>query len=455
MECPVRLSRFVLAHRDVLPGEHLLYDVVGDRYVGIDDAGLAAIDRWREAPPAEAEREGAAALAELGLVVEDDAADERRLEEAERKGRAGPADRTYVTLLPTLSCNLACGYCCQTGFPAAGHMDAGTEEATVEFVLGRVAAARSARLTVHYIGGEPLLRADLVLRTARRFAAAMRERGGSFDWELTTNAVLLRSGFVNELLTFGPGAVKVTLDGDRETHDRARVRRDGRGSFGEVMAALLDVARNAPGVSLRLGGNLQGGDEASFSRLLDRLVAEGLQGRLEYIRLKPVIETAGCGAACGNGVAAQPLVQLSRKADRTGLARVQGTGGIDALGACDLHWDNAFVIDPRGRVYRCFAVAGRPEMAVGDVWNGIERSAPLTESQPWRSNDACQSCPFVPVCFGGCLGGAYLATGRTGEVRCRREYFETAFREEVVNRYLAEFHPEAIVPRETVAARAA
>jgi uncharacterized protein len=451
----VRLSRFVVTHRDVLPGEHVLYDVVGDRYVGVDDGGLAAIARWRAAPPAEAERDGAAALAELGFVVEDDAADERRLQEAERKGRGGPAGQTYVTLLTTLSCNLACTYCSQTGFPAAGHMSAGTEEATVEFVMGRVAAAGSPRLTVHYIGGEPLLRADLVLRTAHRFADAMRERGGSFDWELTTNAVGLRSGFVNELLAFGPGAIKVTLDGDRETHDRARVRRDGRGTFDEVMAALLDVARNSPGVSLRVGGNLQGGDEASFSCLLDRLVAEGLRGQLEWVRFKPVVETAACGSACGNGVAAGPLVQLNQKADRTGLARVQGAGGIDALGACELHWDNAFTVDPRGRVYRCFAVAGRPEMAVGDVWKGVERLAPLAEGSPWRSNSACQSCPFVPVCFGGCLGGAYLASGRTGEVRCRREYFETAFREEVVSRYLAEFHPEAIVPRETVAARAA
>jgi uncharacterized protein len=200
---------------------------------------------------------------------------------------------------------------------------------------------------------------------------------------------------------------------------------------------------------------MQGGDEASFARLLDRLLAEGLQGRLEWVRFKPAIRTAACGTSCGDGPAPDSLVQLSRKGDRTGLARTQGAGGIDSLGACELHWENAFIIDPRGRVYRCFAVAGRPEMAVGDVWKGVERPAPLTEGRPWRSNEGCRSCPFVPVCFGGCLGGAYLATGRTGEVLCRREYFDKAFREEVVSRYLAEFHPEAIGPRETVAARAA
>ncbi len=442
----MRLSRFVVVYRDVVAGEHVLYDVLSDRYVGVDGQALAAIARWAEAPPAAAERGSAAALRVLGLVVEGDTDDRRRLARAEAKARRGANDRTYVTLLPSLACNLACTYCLQKDTPAAERMDAATEAAAVAFVLGRVDAARSSRLTVSYIGGEPLTRKDLVLRTARRFGEAMRERRGAFDWELTTNGVELGPAFVRELHGCGPGAIKVTLDGGRETHDAARVRRSGAGTFDEIFANLVEVAGACPGVELRVGGNFREGQSDSYERLLDRLEQAGLRGRLESVRFKPVIDTGSC-APCARGAGTRELMQLARSVRRHGLSHAWDRDGADGLGACELHWDDAWTIDPAGRLYRCFAVAGRPEMAIGTVYDGIERLDPLLAGitgRPWERDPRCGECPFVPVCFGGCLGGAYLQSGRTGEVMCRREQFEETFREAVVRRYLAEFHPEAV-----------
>ncbi len=72
----MRLSRFVLSLRDVAPGEHVLYDVIGDRYAGVDGATLEAVARWSaQEPAAGAEAEAAAALADLGFLVRDAAAD--------------------------------------------------------------------------------------------------------------------------------------------------------------------------------------------------------------------------------------------------------------------------------------------------------------------------------------------------------------------------------------------
>ena len=62
--------------------------------------------------------------------------------------------------------------------------------------------------------------------------------------------------------------------------------------------------------------------------------------------------------------------------------------------------------------------------------------------RPWEEHAPCRTCAYLPVCGGGCLGGRYLQSGRTGEVLCRLEHFEKSFREEVVSRYLEEFHAE-------------
>src|SRR5438093_9053572 len=115
---------------------------------------------------------------------------------------------------------------------------------------------------------------------------------------------------------------------------------------------------------------------------------------------------------------------------------------MDTAGLCELHWTNAFIVDPNGLVYKCLNVAGRPEMAVGSVREGIQRAAPLTAVKPWEKHAPCRTCAFLPVCAGGCLGSRYLQTGRMGEVLCRLENFERTFREEVVRRYLEEFHPD-------------
>jgi uncharacterized protein len=441
----VRLSRFVAVYRDAAPGEHVLYDVVGDRYVGVDDAMLAALaapgDGQGEAVGAETDAQ--AALREMGFLVAGDADDERRLAKHWRAASEGMPDTLYVTLLPTLACNLACTYCVQKDHPATGRMSVETEAAAVAFVLRKVDESGVGRLLVHYIGGEPLTRKDLVLRTAEALSRAMAERGGTFAWEMTTNGVGLEAAFVNSLLAFGEGTVKLTLDGDRETHDAGRVYRSGKGTFDLVFGALLSVARGCPGLKLRVGGNFLPGQAESYERLLRRMEEAGLRGLVDEMAFKPVIDVgkgSGCsGCAAAPGGEAETLVQIGRSVQARGLAR-RSEGAVDRAGLCEVHWKNSCVIDPSGYLYKCFDVAGRPEMALGDVWRGETRRDPLTEARPWERHAPCRTCAYLPVCGGGCIGGRYLQTGRTGEVLCRIEHFEKTFREEIVARYLAEFH---------------
>jgi uncharacterized protein len=435
----VRLSRFVLVLRDVAPGEHVLYDIIADRYAGVDGPTLEAIGRWSAASPAgEDESRAAAELAALRFVVRDRAEDDARLEEHRAAIAEGMPGTLYVTLIPTLACDLACSYCFQRDHPAAGRMSTETEAAALAWIEREAVASGARRLLLHFIGGEALLCKDFLARTARSLRGALGARGIDFAWELTTNGVGLTPAIVRRLSEHGPGAVKVTLDGDRPTHDAARVSRDGRGTFDRIFEALLAVARECPEVELRVGGNLRqgAGARASASRLLDRFEAAGLRGRLEWVRFKPVIDLdAGCGRGCGADRA--DADDASREAFARGLTRT-ATLGIDAVTPCEVHWRRSYVIDTAGRLYRCLAVAGRPELALGTVHDGALAPDPLVVGRPW---ERCGDCPFVPACMGGCLGGRYLVTGRAGEIACERPALEARFRAEIGRRYLEEFHP--------------
>jgi uncharacterized protein len=436
----MQLSRFVLIYRDVAENEHVLYSVLTDRYAGIDSATLDAIEQWQSGavPQSPEEAELANVLLESGFLVNaresDDAALRRRLEQA-AEGKPGTM---YVTLMPTLACNLACNYCFQKESPAFNRMNPSVESGTVQWILERAAAANCGRLCVHYFGGEPLTRKDFVLRTARIFSETMSLRGGGFNWEITTNGIHLDLPFVKELRQFGDGIIKITLDGDRETHDQARVYRDGRGSFDEIFANLLAVAGH---VRLRIGGNFHAGQESSYDRLMEKLDRAGLLAKLEDIRFKPVIDATrstkvSCTGCVGTKETTDTLIQINRSVQKRASSMPSLLDIKLPTGPCELHWKNSYTIDPDGGVFKCPAVAGRPELAIANVCStSPDKPAPLLLNRPWEQ---CGDCAFLPVCMGGCLGGQYLATGRLDQVFCKKPEFEANFREQITRRYKRE-----------------
>ena len=442
----MQLSRFALTYQNARPGEHVLYSVIEDRYLGVDDATLAALERWThgDEPRDETEREVQQVLVEDGFLVPDRQADDERLRVHLDQARQGIPGSMFVTLMPTLACNLACTYCFQKDHPGVAKMGPPIEDATLEWILRRVDERGLRHLRVHYFGGEPLTRKEFCLRTAAVLSASMAARGGTFTWQMTTNGIGLDVGFATAMKKFGDGVFKVTLDGDKETHDRMRVYRSGRGTFDEIFGAIAAVA---PHVRVRVGGNFEPGQAASFEKLLDRLESTGVGKLLDSVRFKPVIDTqdrgGGACTGCSNKEETQTFVQLGKSVERRNLApkAVRGESLEAMLGPCELHWKNNYTIDPAGRVYKCPAVAGMPGLEVASVSDGsqAEKVAPLLALRPWEQ---CGDCAFLPVCVGGCLGGKFLQTGRTDQVSCKKDLFEQSFRESVTERFLAEFPVE-------------
>ena len=437
----MRLSRFVVAYESVRPGEHVLYSVLEDRYAGVADLALEAIARWAsgEEPSTAEERETADVLLSDGFLVRGRSDDDERLRAHLDQAAEGIPGTMYVTLMPTLQCNLACSYCFQKEHPAFTKMSSATEDATVEWLLRRFDERGLRRLHIHYFGGEPTTRKDYCLRTAQALSASMKARGAEFTWEMTTNGVLLDVGFARQMEAFGRGSFKVTLDGDRETHDRMRVYRDGRGSFDAIFANVSALAR--AGCKVYVSGHFFPDQAASFEKLLDRLQESGVSQLLAGVLFRPMVDTqrqgTGTCTGCSEAQETQTLVQLNRSIERRRMAPAQTSPLEGMLGPCELHWKNNYTIDPEGRVYKCPVVAGLPGLEVAQVASGsAERVAPLLELRPWEK---CGDCPYLPVCVGGCLGGKFLKTSRRDEVACKKDMFEKTFRESVVHRYLAEF----------------
>ena len=77
----MQLSRFTVTYEGIRPGEHVLYNVLEDRYAGVDDLTLGALTRWGagEEPATAEERESQEILREDGFLVRERAEDDARV----------------------------------------------------------------------------------------------------------------------------------------------------------------------------------------------------------------------------------------------------------------------------------------------------------------------------------------------------------------------------------------
>jgi His-Xaa-Ser system radical SAM maturase HxsB len=126
----------------------------------------------------------------------------------------GPLD--YIILVPTLRCNLACGYCQVSrvnentpGFD----WNADTVEAVIAF-LGGISAPK---MKIEFQGGEPTLRLDILSRI-RDFC---RSRFDQCEFVVCTNLQNLTDE-IWDFLSLPDVFVSTSLDGDVSTHEFQR-----------------------------------------------------------------------------------------------------------------------------------------------------------------------------------------------------------------------------------------
>ena len=86
-------------------------------------------------------------------------------------------------------------------------------------------------------------------RTAMDSLPSNRQaRGIAMTISVITNGLLLTPEVVDRLKPFGLTSVKITLDGDRDTHNRMRPLRGGQGTFDRIIHNIRQIAGKCRGI---------------------------------------------------------------------------------------------------------------------------------------------------------------------------------------------------------------
>ena len=235
------------------------------------------------------ERSALRDLAEHGFIVEDRDTEWAALDRFFRDVREDRSE-LRVTALTTLQCNFACDYCVQGDHgdynALAEKMSMETANRLCEWVEMKLDELGSSQFGLTFFGGEPLLNQPVMFETAERLWHATRDRSVGMRINIITNGLLLTPDVVDRLEPFGLNNVKITLDGERQTHDRMRPLRGGQGTFDRIINNIRRVAHRC---NISIGGNFDEDTVDSYPALLDFLEAQEFAESLVKVAFKPII----------------------------------------------------------------------------------------------------------------------------------------------------------------------
>src|SRR5258705_1890440 len=113
---------------------------------------------------------------------------------------------------------------------------------------------------------------------AERLWEATSARGIPQLASIITNGLLLTEDIVDRMMPFGLKGVKITLDGDRDTHNRMRPLRGGQGTFDRIVENMRPVA--ARGCNIAIGGHFDHTPVGKLPALLQMLQTQEFLGQV-------------------------------------------------------------------------------------------------------------------------------------------------------------------------------
>jgi uncharacterized protein len=334
--------------------------------------------------------------------------------------RQGPLEPLFLGLMPTRSCNLACGYC---GFRASGSgpsMDPRLARTAIDWYLELVAAG-SKTAQVHFFGGEPFCApevVDLAVHYARLKAAQV---GCAVSFEIATNGTIdqERCRWVGDTLD----SVILSLDGPAEIQDRQRARRDGQGTFEAVARSARILSEGSAELSIR--ACVTAGSEERMPEIAAWFCQEFRPASVCFEPVVPTLSSEAAGLRPPDPWAfARGFVEASAVLEAFGVEPVYAAADVGAIrnSLCPVAKD-AVIVWPGGMLSACYLAPEEwqrrgLDLELGEIRNGRvllrdEAVQAARRLNVWNK-PFCHGCFCRWHCAGGCHVN-HVLPGQSGD----------------------------------------
>lgn len=313
-----------------------------------------------------------------------------------RYKQAFSQNRLGLVLVPTFTCNFKCPYCYEDNLP---HLSMGNE--VIDAIISFIKNKGQNNIDICWHGGEPLIAFDKIVSFLNRLN---KENGLKLcSHSMVTNGFLLDEHKCKVLNSHRLSRIQITIDGDREYHNKSRLHKSGATTYDTIMANIENVFNYMPECHVIIRVNLHSENKEAFPKLYKEIKTSF--GNKNYsINIAFVNDVNNsCRVAC--------LADKGKAAYVRTLYESYGITDIDTpanpqIGGCTASCTNSYVIGPSGEIYKCWVDVGKKERVISNVFDGKLFNyiySSYTVGSDMFSDDRCKNCVFMPICDGGCI----------------------------------------------------
>ena len=277
----------------------------------------------------------------------------------------------------------------------------------------------SAKLALlHWFGGEPLLTPNIVADITYQAFQIARRDGVKLVPQMTTNGYLLHGDRLRNLLDVGILDYQITVDGNRNSHNKMRVASNGAGTYDVIINNCRALLEN-PKTSLTFRINFNHRNIESISDVLDEFLPE-TRKRIRLV-LEPIFgdDSVSATANLDPEYISAFLDSIYAKSVEMGY----GSSAADVnfipekLVYCYAERKRQFIIGPSGDVFKCAAMDFKHENRLGELtdegivaWDDKFKNW-MDQGESFKP--VCDRCVYLPLCMGGCRSSQFANDGET------------------------------------------
>lgn len=214
------------------------------------------------------------------------------------KGNNSKTDSLTFTIQPTSNCQLGCFYCGQEHKKDKISDDVIQKTIErIEYLINKNKEVKNLHIT--WYGGEPLMASNAIEKYSLRLMDICRSKKIRYTSNIITNGLLLKDYIYKKMLEFNILSYQVTLDGTKETHDKRRITKGGKGTFDLIFKNIVSFVKSDEykfyNAALSLRINI---DKTMIDRvddLIEMVYNEGILNNID-ISFAPVFDWGGNGA---------------------------------------------------------------------------------------------------------------------------------------------------------------
>lgn len=427
-----------MIHQYKMGGYNIVLDPNSGSVHSVDEVAYDIIGMYESHTPEEITKEIVDRYGEKeGVTPEDVAEVLEDIETLKKEGKLFSED-TYQNLAidfknrPTVikamclhiahDCNLACKYC------FAGEGEYCGDRSLMSFEVGKQAfdflianSGTRKNLEVDFFGGEPLMNFEVVKQLVAYAREQEKIHNKNFRFTLTTNGVLLDK----EVMDFANKEmynVVLSLDGRKETNDRMRVSRNGKGSYDLIVPKFKEMVKRRGDKEYYIRGTYTHYN-TDFTKDILHMADLGFT----KLAMEPVVASPDAPYALKEEDLPILFDQYEKLAAEMVRREKNGKGFtffhymIDLEGGpciakriagCGVGTEYV-AVTPWGDLYPCHQFVGDENYLLGNVFDGITNEEVRSRFKMCNiyTRPQCNDCFARLYCSGGCSANAYHATG--------------------------------------------